>query len=85
MVYHLHSMKAEMPPNKESTPVSCAKKTNSIEPRSWLWFSIYATKLNANLAKCNLCSLPITVNIYNSSTTEIYKHLSIKNGINENK
>ncbi|RNA16891.1 hypothetical protein BpHYR1_039420 [Brachionus plicatilis] len=49
----------------------CITIKKTIEPISWVWLSNYATKLNANSAKCNLCTPPITLNIYNSSTTEI--------------
>ncbi|RMZ97274.1 hypothetical protein BpHYR1_048333 [Brachionus plicatilis] len=64
-----------MPANKESTPVSCAKKRKAIEPRSWVWLSNYATKLNANSAKCNLCTPPITLILIRIFWTRTFANL----------
>ena len=68
----------------DETPVSTLKKRKTIEPRSWVWSSKYATKINSSTAVCNLCCPPASINIYNSSTNEVIKHLLIKHKISEN-
>ncbi|RMZ96079.1 hypothetical protein BpHYR1_052759 [Brachionus plicatilis] len=65
----------------DSTPVSTLKRRKKIEPRSWVWQGQNVAKIISS-DKCNICQQ--VINIYNSSTIELFLILpEVENNLNQ--